>query len=104
MRSGSCKEGSYVSTSGTFSRLLEVELSLYELNPVPAGTGFNSYSDNSTSSNLEKVPLVDTYEPSLHEPERKLSVESLILDDRVARNYSFNDSENLLMLPEDIIN
>jgi len=71
---------------------------------IPAGTGFNSYSDNSTSSNLEKVPLVDTYEPSLHEPERKLSVESLILDDRVARNYSFNESENLLMLPEDIIN
>jgi len=71
---------------------------------IPAGTGFNSYSDNSTSSNLEKVPLVDTYDTSLHESDRKFSVESLVLDDKVARNYSFNDSENLVMLPEDIIN
>ena len=71
---------------------------------IPAGTGFNSYTDNSTSNPLEKVPLLDIYENTLHESERNLSGESLVLDDKVARNYPFNDSENLLMLPEDIIN
>jgi len=71
---------------------------------IPAGTGFNSYNDNSTSTNVEKVPLLDVYESALHESERKLTVESLVLDDKAARNYPFSDNENLIMLPEDIIN
>ena len=71
---------------------------------IPAGTGFNSYNDNSTSNNMEKVPLLDMYEPTLHESERKLSMESLVLDDKAARNYPFSENENLMLLPEDIIN
>ena len=44
------------------------------------------------------------YENNLHESERNLSVESLVLDDKAARNYPFSDGENLVMLSEDIIN
>lgn len=71
---------------------------------IPAGTGFNSYTENSNPTPIEKIPLLDLYETSIHEPERKTSLDALVLDDKAARNYSFNENDHLILLPEDIIN
>nr|YP_009420293.1 RNA polymerase beta'' subunit [Cryptomonas curvata]ASO75781.1 RNA polymerase beta'' subunit [Cryptomonas curvata] len=71
---------------------------------IPAGTGFNSYNENSGTNYLEKLPISETYENSLPESEHKQNIGSLILDDKAARNYSFTDNNNLVLLPEDMIN
>nr|BDA99297.1 RNA polymerase beta'' subunit [Cryptomonas sp. NIES-3952] len=71
---------------------------------IPAGTGFNSYTENSNPNPVEKIPVLDLYDNTIHETERKANLESLILDDKAARNYSFNENDRLMLLPEDIIN
>lgn len=71
---------------------------------IPAGTGFNSYNETSNISHIEKVPMLEIYENSVQEPERKLSLGSLVLDDKAAKNYSFTENDNLVLLPEDSIN
>lgn len=71
---------------------------------IPAGTGFNSYSETSNITQLEKIPMLEIYDNSLQESERKLNLSSLVLDDKAARNYSFTENDKLLLLPKDIIN
>jgi DNA-directed RNA polymerase subunit beta' len=71
---------------------------------IPAGTGFNSYNETANISHGEKVPMLEIYENSSSESERKITLSSLVLDDKAARNYSFTENDNLVLLPEDSIN
>ena len=71
---------------------------------IPAGTGFNSYSENSSNSQVVKLSNVNLYENVSRETENKLHFNSLVLDDKVARNYSFSDSETNIAMSEDITN
>jgi DNA-directed RNA polymerase subunit beta' len=71
---------------------------------IPAGTGFNSYTENVKTSHFDKTSILSTYESSLHENENKLNIHPLVLDDNAAKNYSFTENENLTMIHDDILN
>jgi DNA-directed RNA polymerase subunit beta' len=71
---------------------------------IPAGTGFNSYTENVKTSHFDKTSILNTYEPSSHENESKLNIHPLILDDNAAKNYSFTENESLSMIHDDILN
>ena len=71
---------------------------------IPAGTGFNSYTENVKTSHFDKTSILNTYESSSHENENKLNIHPLILDDNAAKNYSFTENENLAMIHDDILN
>ncbi len=51
-----------------------------------------------------KLSNVNLYENVSRETENKLHFNSLVLDDKVARNYSFSDSETNIAMSEDITN
>ena len=71
---------------------------------IPAGTGFNSYTENVKTNHFDKTSILNTYESSSHETENKLNIHALILDDDAAKNYSFTENENLTMIHDDILN
>jgi DNA-directed RNA polymerase subunit beta' len=71
---------------------------------IPAGTGFNSYTENVKTLQFDQSPgLLDNYYLHSSDTESKSAMQSLIIDDTVARNYPFTDNENI-NLQEDIIN
>ncbi len=71
---------------------------------IPAGTGFNSYSENSSTNQLVKLSNINLYENSSRETDSTLHFNSLVLDDKVARNYPFIDTDTNLAISEDITN
>jgi DNA-directed RNA polymerase subunit beta' len=71
---------------------------------IPAGTGFNSYTENVKTNHFDKTAILNTYESSSNENENKLNIHPLILDDNAAKNYSFTENENLTMIHDDILN
>lgn len=72
---------------------------------IPAGTGFNSYTDSLKNSRLDKtVANFDSQYPSINSDRSKSALDSLILDDNVARNYSFVDNNNLINSMGDFLN
>jgi DNA-directed RNA polymerase subunit beta' len=71
---------------------------------IPAGTGFNSYTENVKTNHFDKTAILNTYESSSNENENKLNIHPLILDDNGAKNYSFTENENLPMIHDDILN
>jgi DNA-directed RNA polymerase subunit beta' len=72
---------------------------------IPAGTGFNSYTENVKSLHFDTSTLaLDNYYINAMDTEIKASLDPLIIDDNAARNYSFNDNDNLIGVREDIIN
>jgi DNA-directed RNA polymerase subunit beta' len=68
---------------------------------IPAGTGFNSYTENVKTSHFDKTSILNTYSSSSQE--NKLNIHPLILDDIAAKNYSFTENENLGMIHDDIL-
>jgi DNA-directed RNA polymerase subunit beta' len=72
---------------------------------IPAGTGFNSYTENVKSLHFDTSTLaIDNYYLNTMDTEIKASLDPLVIDDNAARNYSFNDNDNLIGIREDIIN
>jgi DNA-directed RNA polymerase subunit beta' len=72
---------------------------------IPAGTGFNSYTENVKSLHFDTSTLaLDNYYLNTMDTEIKASLDPLVIDDNAARNYSFNDNDNLIGIREDIIN
>ena len=72
---------------------------------IPAGTGFNSYTENVKSLHFDTSTLVlDNYYHNPMDTETKASLDPLVIDDNAARNYSFNDNDSLIGIREDIIN
>jgi DNA-directed RNA polymerase subunit beta' len=72
---------------------------------IPAGTGFNSYTENVKTLHFDTSPLnVDNYYNTHMEPNIKVSLDPLVIDDNAARNYSFTENDSLITLREDIIN
>lgn len=72
---------------------------------IPAGTGFNSYTENVKTIHFDKSPaLMETYYSVSPEDETKASLNSLVLDDSVARKYSFVDGNSFVNISEDIVN
>jgi DNA-directed RNA polymerase subunit beta' len=69
---------------------------------IPAGTGFNSYSENVKTLHSDRSNSLDLYETFLHEDEKKTNMNSLILDDKVARNYSFTENQTKLNFQENL--
>nr|BDA99003.1 RNA polymerase beta'' subunit [Rhodomonas sp. NIES-2332] len=60
---------------------------------IPAGTGFNSYNDISKSFVLEKTSQIsDSYEKNSQHTNEEQSIEDIILDDNIARNYAVIDN------------
>jgi DNA-directed RNA polymerase subunit beta' len=56
---------------------------------IPAGTGFNSYNDVSKNFVVEKKnQLPDSYEQILQNANEESTIEDIILDDNIARNYA----------------
>ena len=47
---------------------------------------------------------LDNYYLNTMDTEIKASLDPLVIDDNAARNYSFNDNDNLIGIREDIIN
>jgi DNA-directed RNA polymerase subunit beta' len=62
---------------------------------IPAGTGFNSYTETTKNIHFDKSSILDSYESSTIETESQLHIPTLILDDNVARNYPFTEKTNL---------
>jgi len=72
---------------------------------IPAGTGFNSYTENVKTIHFDKSPaLMENYYSVSPEDETKASLNSLVLDDSVARKYSFVDGNSFVNISEDIVN
>ena len=72
---------------------------------IPAGTGFNSYTENVKTIHFDKSPsILDSYYPVPPEDEAKSSLNSLVLDDTVARKYSFVEGNSFISTSEDILN
>ncbi len=72
---------------------------------IPAGTGFNSYTDNVKTIHFDKSPsLMESYYSVSPEDDTKSSLDSLVLDDSVARKYSFVDGNSFVNISEDIVN
>ena len=56
---------------------------------IPAGTGFNSYNDvskNFTSDRKNQVS--DSYDQNIRNSNEDQSLEDIIIDDNIARNYA----------------
>jgi DNA-directed RNA polymerase subunit beta' len=71
---------------------------------IPAGTGFNSYNESVKTLQFDQsAGSLDNYYLHPSEIESKSSVQNLVIDDVVARNYSFTDSDTN-NLQEDTIN
>ena len=71
---------------------------------IPAGTGFNSYTENVKTLQFDQsAGSLDNYYLHPSEMESKSSIQNLVIDDVVARNYSFIDSDTN-NLQEDTIN
>jgi DNA-directed RNA polymerase subunit beta' len=72
---------------------------------IPAGTGFNSYTENVKTVRFDKTSVpFDTYYPEFSTDRNKSTLDTLILDDNVARNYSFVDNNNLITINDDLLN
>ena len=69
---------------------------------IPAGTGFNSYTENVKTNHFDKTSILNAYNSS--SPEDKLNTHPMILDDIAAKNYSFTENENFNMIHNDILN
>ena len=67
---------------------------------IPAGTGFNSYTENVKTLHSDNPTTLDTYQPIVNE--NTTSINSLILDDKVARNYSFIENQSKLNFRENV--
>ena len=68
---------------------------------IPAGTGFNSYIED-----VKTLPFdsnLDFYSSNTPDVKNKSDLETLILDDNVARNYSFTDNSNVITMREDYV-
>lgn len=71
---------------------------------IPAGTGFNSYTENVKTLQFDQSSMsLDNYYVHSSEIESKSSINNLVIDDLAARRYSFVDDDNI-NLQEDIIN
>ena len=71
---------------------------------IPAGTGFNSYTESVKTLQVDQSSgLLDNYYTHSSDIESKPSMQNLIIDDIVARNYPFADNDTI-NLQEDIIN
>ena len=71
---------------------------------IPAGTGFNSYTENVKTSHFDKSSISSTFDSSSNDIENKMHFSSLIMDDSDTKNYPFNNDENIMSIREDIIN
>ncbi len=70
---------------------------------IPAGTGFNSYSENTKTPQFDQsIASLDPYYLHSSSVEPKSSIQNLVIDDIVARNYPFTDTDNI-NLQEDIV-
>jgi DNA-directed RNA polymerase subunit beta' len=68
---------------------------------IPAGTGFNSYIED-----VKTLPFdsnLDFYSSNTPDAKNKSDLDTLILDDNVARNYSFTDNSNVITMREDYV-
>ena len=62
---------------------------------IPAGTGFNSYTENVKIVHFDKnTNTLDQYYPILNNTKGNNEVDSLILDDKAARSYAFTENED----------
>jgi DNA-directed RNA polymerase subunit beta' len=68
---------------------------------IPAGTGFNLYGETSNVAHLEKFSNTPLSNKTLNTTEHPISLNSLILDDTVARSYSFSGDESSLVMTDD---
>jgi DNA-directed RNA polymerase subunit beta' len=71
---------------------------------IPAGTGFNSYTENVKTSHFDKSSISSTFDSSSNDIENKMHFSSLIIDDSDTKNYPFNNDANMMPIREDIIN
>jgi DNA-directed RNA polymerase subunit beta' len=71
---------------------------------IPAGTGFNSYTENTKNIHFDKESIVDHYDSSSSDNESQIHLPALILDDNVARNYPFTENNNLSGLQDNLTN
>jgi DNA-directed RNA polymerase subunit beta' len=71
---------------------------------IPAGTGFNSYTENVKTSHFDKSSIASTFDSSSNDIENKMQFSSLIIDDSDMKNYPFNNDESIMPIREDIIN
>ena len=69
---------------------------------IPAGTGFNSYTENVKTVHSDNTTELDTYEPVVNENENNTIMNPLILDDKAARNYSFTENQTKLNFRENL--
>lgn len=71
---------------------------------IPAGTGFNSYTENVKTLQFDQSSgSIDQYYLQSNDSDLKSSMQNLIIDDVAAKNYSFPDA-GTIHLQEDIIN
>jgi len=62
---------------------------------IPAGTGFNSYNESIKTLQFDNSSgSLDNYYFHSNDGELKPSIQNLIIDDVVARNYSFTENDN----------
>lgn len=72
---------------------------------IPAGTGFNSYTENIKTPRFDKTTATfDGYSSMFTSDRMDSNLDTLILDDNVARNYSFIDNSGLASLSEEFLN
>jgi DNA-directed RNA polymerase subunit beta' len=63
---------------------------------IPAGTGFNSYAESVKTVHLDKISSrFDSYESVSVPLSNAQDLDTLILDDKAARNYSFSETKNI---------
>jgi DNA-directed RNA polymerase subunit beta' len=63
---------------------------------IPAGTGFNSYAESVKTVHFDKVSTgFDTYSSASIPLNSPQDFDTLILDDKAARNYSFSEGKNI---------
>lgn len=71
---------------------------------IPAGTGFNSYSESLKTLQFDQSSgSLDNYYLHSNDVESKSPVQNLVIDDIAARNYSFTDHDSI-NLQEDTMN
>ena len=71
---------------------------------IPAGTGFNSYTENVKTSHFDKSSISSTFDTSSNDIENKMHFSSLIIGDGDTKNYPFDNDKNIMPIREDIIN